>query len=539
MTKIKKAKKHLMMGTLGTVSVLSAVCLAPHTFADGVSSSSPAQTSVSTSETSQTQEKTVSSLGQASNQVVPAVSEGTTVSTEAPSSESSAPPAKAAGTSEATDPTKPTPPTESTKPTQPTAPSKPQSVGPKEPSPSVKPQVPLKPTPTKSKKDPQPKVSAPSAPSSHPSTAHVIPQPVKKVQDTSQPTPAEANSERPNGGDSTVPSVPPLSESGVPPKVRTLDVAPFKGAHSLEEVDDTTPEAFIKSLAPRVQELAKRNDLYASIILAQAILESGYGKSMMSQKYFNIFNLTGNFNQQSIALHTLEYDAQGQAYQTTNFFRVYPNDDEALKDYLRLMVEGTTWNPLLYSGSWKSQAPTYQAAAEALQGVYATDPNYAKLLIELIQEYHLDQYDQAGKAVPDSGPLIESMTPSDFPTYNGVEYPGSSSYAFGNCTQYVYNRIHQLGGQIGQYMGNGGEWGANAQAQGYVTTSTPTKGDAVSFPPGLAGSSPLYGHVAFVEKVYADHSILVSEMNVRGNNIVSERHITSDIAALATYIQPQ
>jgi len=42
-----------------------------------------------------------------------------------------------------------------------------------------------------------------------------------------------------------------------------------------------------------------------------------------------------------------------------------------------------------------------------------------------------------------------------------------------------------------------------------------------------------------VEKVYSDNSILVSEMNVKGNNIVSERHISAGVAALATYIQPK
>ncbi len=55
----------------------------------------------------------------------------------------------------------------------------------------------------------------------------------------------------------------------------------------------------------------------------------------------------------------------------------------------------------------------------------------------------------------------------------------------------------------------------------------------------VAGSSSEYGHVAFVEKVYSDNSILVSEMNVKGNNIVSERHISAGVAALATYIQPK
>lgn len=57
------------------------------------------------------------------------------------------------------------------------------------------------------------------------------------------------------------------------------------------------------------------------------------------------------------------------------------------------MIKGTTWNSKIYAGSWKSQAETYEKAAKSLQGIYATDPEYAAKLIELIKEYKLDQYD--------------------------------------------------------------------------------------------------------------------------------------------------
>lgn len=314
----------------------------------------------------------------------------------------------------------------------------------------------------------------------------------------------------------------------------------------IEKVDSSSPEKFIQSIAPRVQVMAGKNNLYASIILAQAILESGYGKSSIFKNDFNIFNITGAYLGKSVAIPTIEYDANGKAYQTTQNFRVYSNYEQSLADYINLMLKGTTWNSKIYAGSWKTEAKTYQDAAKALQGIFVTDPEYANKLIQIIKEYKLYQYDNVtmstkvlGDKVPTSPLLTAKLADSNFPTYNGVEYPGASSYAFGNCTQYVYNRIFQLGGYIGQHMGNGGEWGINAAVQGYYTTSVPTEGYAVSFPPGVAGSSAAYGHVAFVEKVYPDGSILVSEMNVKGLNIVSERLINAGTAALATYIQPK
>ena len=319
----------------------------------------------------------------------------------------------------------------------------------------------------------------------------------------------------------------------------------IEAAKPIEKIDSSSTEAFIKSIADRVRILAGKNNLYASIILAQAILESGSGQSNMTQQYFNIFNITGAYLGKSISFKTEEFSGNNPYY-IEQSFRVYSNYDQALDDYINLMIKGTTWNSEIYAGAWKSHAKTYQEAAQALQGIFATDPEYAQKLIEIIEEYNLNFYDNLDSTtqvldsnIPESPLVASKLDSSTYPDYNGVDYPGADSYAFGNCTQYVYNRIIQLGGQIGTHMGNGGEWGINAQAQGYFTTTVPTEGYAVSFPPGVAGSSPEYGHVAFVEKVYPDNSILVSEMNVKGNNIVSERHISAGVAALATYIQPK
>ncbi|MCT1228015.1 amidase domain-containing protein [Lactococcus lactis] len=319
----------------------------------------------------------------------------------------------------------------------------------------------------------------------------------------------------------------------------------IEAAKSIDKIDSSSTEAFIKSIADRVRILAGKNNLYASIILAQAILESGSGQSNMSQQYFNIFNITGAYLGKSISFKTEEFSGNNPCY-IEQSFRVYSNYDQALDDYINLMIKGTTWNSEIYAGAWKSHAKTYQEAGQALQGIFATDPAYAQKLIEIIQEYKLDAYDNVDSTtqvvdskIPESPLVASKLDNSAYPEYNGVEYPGADSYAFGNCTQYVYNRIIQLGGLVGTHMGNGGERGINAQAQGYFTTTVPTEGYAVSFPPGVAGSSSEYGHVAFVEKVYSDNSILVSEMNVKGNNIVSERHISAGVAALATYIQPK
>ncbi len=100
-------------------------------------------------------------------------------------------------------------------------------------------------------------------------------------------------------------------------------------------------------------------------------------------------------------------------------------------------------------------------------------------------------------------------------------------YAYGQCTWGVAARINQLGlklkGRNGEKipiintMGNGQDWAATAASLGGETGSTPRAGAIISFVGGSHGTLAPYGHVSFVEKVYPDGSLLVSETNVNGN----------------------
>ena len=108
---------------------------------------------------------------------------------------------------------------------------------------------------------------------------------------------------------------------------------------------------------------------------------------------------------------------------------------------------------------------------------------------------------------------------------------------FGQCTYYMYNRFAQLGSPIRTTgLGNAAEWPANAAAAGYGVSSTPRAGTAIVFQRGVGGADPVYGHVGFVERVNADGSLFISEMNVQGVNVISTRTIPAGVAAQATYI---
>lgn len=113
----------------------------------------------------------------------------------------------------------------------------------------------------------------------------------------------------------------------------------------------------------------------------------------------------------------------------------------------------------------------------------------------------------------------------------------TQSYPYGECTWYVFNRAKEFGIQFDPYMGNGQDW---AHKSGYEVTNTPTKYSAVSFQGRQAGGHPTYGHVAFVEDVKDDGSILISECNFvksgQGTGITNYRVFTADQAKEFLYV---
>lgn len=112
--------------------------------------------------------------------------------------------------------------------------------------------------------------------------------------------------------------------------------------------------------------------------------------------------------------------------------------------------------------------------------------------------------------------------PTDQALLEGQGYSGNA-YELGNCTWYVYNRFAQIGVGIHPYLGNANQWVDSGQAQGYDISTTPKPGSAAVFMNGVAGASPIYGHVAFCEYVNSDGSFLVSEMNFGGLYVSSWR----------------
>lgn len=100
--------------------------------------------------------------------------------------------------------------------------------------------------------------------------------------------------------------------------------------------------------------------------------------------------------------------------------------------------------------------------------------------------------------------------------------PRSTTYEVYQCTWWADQRRKQIGRKTDPFMGNGGDWDNTARKKGWSVSQTPHGGDAIVFEPGVHGSHKLYGHVAVVEKVNADGSILISQSGVGFGRVVTE-----------------
>lgn len=150
---------------------------------------------------------------------------------------------------------------------------------------------------------------------------------------------------------------------------------------------------FFNLLSKDARKIAAENNLYASVMLAQAALESGFGSSSLSlAPHYNLFGVKGTYKGQSVSMATLE-EENGQMYGIQAGFRAYPSYKESMMDYAALLSGGISGNPQFYQGTWKSKTSSYKEATKFLTGRYATDSQYATKLNGIIEAYGLTQFD--------------------------------------------------------------------------------------------------------------------------------------------------
>ena len=152
--------------------------------------------------------------------------------------------------------------------------------------------------------------------------------------------------------------------------------------------DMTAQQAFISQVAPGAMATQQKYGVPAAVTIAQAIDESGWGQSYLSTKDHNLFGIKGSGPAGSDLQPTAEFE-NGQQVTRIASFRVYRDITQSIDDHGKLLATSSYYT--------QSMAARHNpdAFANALTGVYATDPTYGAKLIGLMQRYNLYRYDHA------------------------------------------------------------------------------------------------------------------------------------------------
>ncbi len=124
---------------------------------------------------------------------------------------------------------------------------------------------------------------------------------------------------------------------------------------------------------------------------------------------------------------------------------------------------------------------------------------------------------------------LGALTNPELKLYSGP-VSTRNTYIFGFCTFWAAQRRDEVGKAIPNNWRNANDWDDGAIAAGYLVDQTPTVGAI------MQSDSGKEGHVAFVEKVNPDGTWEISEMNVKGWNILSNRTLKPEQAANYQFI---
>ena len=146
-------------------------------------------------------------------------------------------------------------------------------------------------------------------------------------------------------------------------------------------------EQFIESIAPHAQEVQRKYGVPASIAIAQAALESGWGDNAKGNNLFGI-KAGKSWQGATIDMATHEY-LNGARTAITDRFRAYGSTKESMENYGKFLATNDRYAGVVGAGSANQAADALQRAG------YATDPKYASKLKEIISANDLTRFDDA------------------------------------------------------------------------------------------------------------------------------------------------
>ena len=155
------------------------------------------------------------------------------------------------------------------------------------------------------------------------------------------------------------------------------------------DIEAMTPRSFVNKLWPHAVDAAAELGVSPHVLLAQAALETGWGKHVLKgadgTASHNLFNIKAGsrWDGRTVAKEVTEY-VNGKAVKSVETFRAYDTPAEAFADYASLLSN----NPR-YAGALNQDAEGFIKGLR--QGGFATDPGYGDKLRRIIGSAALRQ----------------------------------------------------------------------------------------------------------------------------------------------------
>lgn len=144
-------------------------------------------------------------------------------------------------------------------------------------------------------------------------------------------------------------------------------------------------EQFVSRMLPAAQRASQTSGVPAQLIMAQAALESGWGKREIrtedGKTSFNVFGIKADKGWKGpvVETTTTEY-VNGATQKIQARFRAYDSYEESFADYARFLTSNPRYANVLAT-------PNPAEAAHGLQRAgYATDPNYGEKLVRIMEQ---------------------------------------------------------------------------------------------------------------------------------------------------------
>lgn len=139
-----------------------------------------------------------------------------------------------------------------------------------------------------------------------------------------------------------------------------------------------TPQAFVEQLLPQAREAASALGVDPAVLLAQAALETGWGRAVSrhadGRSSHNLFNIKADarWDGERVRVSTVEY-RDGVALRQQAEFRAYASYAESFADYVAFLRDSSRYRPAL-----ENAADGARYVSELARAGYATDPRYAE-----------------------------------------------------------------------------------------------------------------------------------------------------------------